>query len=288
MKKVIPTRVCPNCNKIINYTSMSGYYVANRKNTKCHHCSAIKHDKSLYVDLFRNCPKCGKEITYSHIRDKIIAHEASSLCKVCSGKINGFKKGHKNTNKIPVFDCWVNKYGVDIANKKRNELSIRQSKNASGKNNPMYGKESPNGSGNGWSGWYKGWFFRSLYELSYVVKELDGKGVKWKSAECKELTIPYIFDGSERTYRADFYLYELCKLVECKPLNLQKSQLNVVKFKYANDFCNDIGIEFVVLQPDMLSDIEIMGLYLCGDVIFTNIYDKKFTERYYNKIKKLC
>jgi hypothetical protein len=36
----------------------------------------------------------------------------------------------------------------------------------------MYGKPSPQGSGNGWSGWYKGKYFRSIMELSFIVEYL--------------------------------------------------------------------------------------------------------------------
>ena len=42
----------------------------------------------------------------------------------------------------------------------------------SGEQNPMFGKQTPTGAGNGWSGWYKDWYFRSLGELSYVVNVL--------------------------------------------------------------------------------------------------------------------
>ncbi|MBR4316812.1 MAG: hypothetical protein IKP65_07630 [Alphaproteobacteria bacterium] len=42
------------------------------------------------------------------------------------------------------------------------ELKKKYSEKSKGKNNPMYGKPAPKGSGNGVSGWYKGWFFRSL------------------------------------------------------------------------------------------------------------------------------
>jgi hypothetical protein len=62
-------------------------------------------------------------------------------------------------------------YGKEKANKMKNNLSILNS----GSKNKMYGKPSPQGSGNGWSGWYKGWYFRSLIELSYMVNVIEKK-----------------------------------------------------------------------------------------------------------------
>ena len=54
----------------------------------------------------------------------------------------------------------------------------------------MFGRPTPQGSGNGWKGWYKGWFFRSLKELSYVVNVLEPNGDIWESAE--NIKIPYV------------------------------------------------------------------------------------------------
>jgi hypothetical protein len=41
----------------------------------------------------------------------------------------------------------------------------------------------------GWSGWYKGWYFRSLHELSYMINIIERFKFNWKSAERKELKI---------------------------------------------------------------------------------------------------
>ena len=56
-------------------------------------------------------------------------------------------------------------YGLEKSIKIRNKISLA----SSGENNHMFGKPSPQGSGNGWSGWYKSWFFKRtfLYDICY-------------------------------------------------------------------------------------------------------------------------
>ena len=46
----------------------------------------------------------------------------------------------------------------------------------------MYGRFSPRGSGNGWSGWYKEWYFRSLLELSYMINETKFNMGYWRKS----------------------------------------------------------------------------------------------------------
>jgi len=50
----------------------------------------------------------------------------------------------------------------------------------------MYGKPAPIGSGNGWSGWYKGWYFRSLLELSFMINVIERFKMSWQNAETKK------------------------------------------------------------------------------------------------------
>ncbi len=48
-------------------------------------------------------------------------------------------------------------------------LKEKHRQNAIGEGNNMYGRPSPQGSGNGWSGWYKERYFRSLRELMFLI-----------------------------------------------------------------------------------------------------------------------
>jgi len=134
-------------------------------------------------------------------------------------------------------------YGLEKSSLIKKKLSIK----SSGENNPMYGKLSPNGSGNGWSGWYKGWFFRSLRELSYMIYVIERFSLKWKNAE-QIIKIKYInYDGSKRTYRPDF-LIEDKYLVEIKPKSLQSSPLIILKSNAARIFCKDNNLIFKIRE----------------------------------------
>ena len=178
------------------------------------------------------------------------------------------------------YDVWVDKYGEEGANKKLRDYKAQKSVRNSGANNPMYGRPSPKGSGNGWSGWYKGWYFRSLRELSYVINHLEKKSLKWESAEKKKFSIAYKdWDGTDKTYRPDFFV-ENKQLIEIKPERLRRTITVKLKQKAAEVFCKKSGYKYIIIEPVMLKDEEIKKLYQDGVIIFTERYKKKFEEKY--------
>jgi hypothetical protein len=150
------------------------------------------------------------------------------------------------------------------------------SKASSGKNNGMYGKPSPIGSGNGWSGWYKEWYFRSLHELSYMINVIERFNLKWESAERKNLRILYTdFNGINRTYVADFIINNKY-LVEIKPKKLHKSKNVQLKKKAAIDFCKNKNLIYKILDAPFLTKEKISYLYKTNQI--------KFIERYKQRI----
>jgi hypothetical protein len=178
-----------------------------------------------------------------------------------------------------VYKWWVQKYGVEEADRRMAKLKTKQSANSSGRNNSMYGKPSPSGSGNGWKGWYKGWFFRSLRELSYVINVLEKNNSSWKTAEAASLKIPYIDpNGTERTYVADFLVGNT--LIEVKPRRLLASRIVQAKASAARIFCEARGMTYIIEDAAVLPDDEIRQLYTSGVIKFTPRYDRKFQERY--------
>lgn len=68
-----------------------------------------------------------------------------------------------------VYDVWLEKYGKEIADQKKQSWKKSISNNTKGIKSHRYGKPAPKKSGNGWSGWYKEMFFRSLIELSFMI-----------------------------------------------------------------------------------------------------------------------
>lgn len=160
---------------------------------------------------------------------------------------------------------------------KEKALQINKSKSLPGKRNPMHGKPTPNGSGNGWSGWYKGKFFRSILELSYI-KYLDDNGIEWESAEKNEYVVKYNIDGKERTYRADFVVHN--DIIEIKPKKLINTQVNKHKFNAAKQL---FGKRFKILTEDDFPVIDdISYLINDGTVKLMDRYMKKY-ENLQNK-----
>ena len=144
----------------------------------------------------------------------------------------------------------------------------------------MYGKPSPQGSGNGWSGWYKGWFFRSIHELSYMINVIEKNGWKWESGEQKKFSIPYVdWEGKPRTYFADFVI-DGKLLVECKPKRLHKSVAVQSKQKGAIEFCQKNGLTYQIECPILLSTDEMKSLHDSKKITLLDRYEVKYIERY--------
>jgi len=159
---------------------------------------------------------------------------------------------------------------------KADSLRAVRSANATGNKNPMYGKPSPTGSGNGWSGWYKHYFFRSILELSYLVY-LDSSDIYFETAEAKEYRISYIKNNTDRTYHPDFVIGD--KIIEVKPKKLINTIDNQLKFAAAK---LRYGDKFIIITEDdipKLSDDEVYKLYDNNLIQWTDRYKIKFNER---------
>jgi len=173
-----------------------------------------------------------------------------------------------------VYSIWVKKYGIDVANEKLLSYKNKLSKRFSGTNNPMYGKLSPQGSGNGWSGWYNGWFFRSLMELTYMIKFIEKNNWIWESGETERYNIKYLdYRGNERTYHPDFIINNKI-MVEIKPIKLWNSDGVQRKKNAAELYCVKHGMIYELINIDEIIDInELINKKL---LTFTKKYSEKF------------
>ncbi len=130
----------------------------------------------------------------------------------------------------------------------------------------MYGKPPPKGAGRGWGGWYKGWYFRSLKELSYMLYVIEPNGYAWENAEQKRLSIPYVDHlGQARTYRADFLL-DNSILIEVKPKPLMETAINKLKKAAAEIFCSNNGYEYRMVDVKTIEYAELEPLCESGAV----------------------
>lgn len=201
-------------------------------------------------------------------------HTSETIARLVeTGKASVGKRRESRGN----YQIWVEKYGQAEADHRDQRYRHKQSVNFSGSNNPMYGKPAPMGSGNGWSGWYKDWFFRSLRELTYRINELEAHNLTWRTAENRDLRISYSWLGKERNYFADF-LVEDKTLVECKPHRLHDTPLVIAKKLAAEAMCQRREFEYRLVDPGVLPICIIRSLHDDGSLRFMDRYEARFEE----------
>lgn len=271
-------RKCPECGNEINYKGELGYKNAIKNNSICRRCASSGERNSMYGKVGELNPFYGKKHT-EESKTKMLNNRDYSKYKTKEfrDKISKLSKGSNNSMYgKSVYDVWLGKYGKEIADNKMLEYRKKQSQLNSGVNNSMYGKPSPNGSGNGWSGWYNGWFFRSIRELSYMIKIIERYNLKWESGETNDWKIQYEdYNGLLRNYFPDFII-ENKYMVEVKPKNLWSSKTVVLKKEAGINYCNNNGLIYKLSEIPCLSDEEIVYLYENKRIKFTDRYEEKY------------
>jgi len=125
----------------------------------------------------------------------------------------------------------------------------------------MYGKPSPEKSGNGCSGWYKGWHFRSILELSYMINVIERFNLQWESGELKKHAIKYKdYKNNDRNYFPDFIINDKY-VVEVKPKKLWNTPLVSCKTKYAKKYCKKNGLKYKITCCTKITQEELISLY---------------------------
>lgn len=264
--------VCDNCGKeyIIKLRSQQNGFLKNNKDI-CKSC----------IDR-KNIVKYNKLQKGKTLEERIGIEKAKKAKSKMSKSRSG--KGNPNFGGIwhGVNQGLLNKgkkleeiHGIEKAARMRENLSIK----FSGKNNPMYGNPSPQGSGNGWSGWYKGWFFRSFKELSYMIFVIERFNLKWENAEQNKYKIKYIdWKGNSRTYHSDFLIEEKY-LVEIKPKNFWNSDGVKRKKEAAEIWCKENNFKYKLTEcTKQITFKEIQDLIKENKLIFTKRYQQKFKQ----------
>jgi len=133
---------------------------------------------------------------------------------------------------------------------------------SSGERNPAYGKIYFDG-GKSVKGYYKGKFFRSLLEYSFM-KHLESKGLSLESDvqyEC--FRVPFVFEGKNRTYHIDFHVFPERIVYEVKPAYVVKNppMIQLAKWNAAKVFCAERGLQFKVVTEKEFPKIRFKDAY---------------------------
>lgn len=284
-------RNCPYCNDVIGYRFNCHYKPALDKNLTCGKKECESKRRSLNMQGERN-PMFGrfKELNLffgkKHSPESKQLMSAAQLKNIHIYQTDEFRakiseKTSKQNNGMfgkTFFEQWVKKYGEEIAVQKLSELRKKHSNNNTGCKNPMFGKPSPIGSGIGISGWWNGHYFRSILELTYLVKIINRFNLTWVSAEKSQFKIKYIDNfGISKNHFADFIINEKY-MIECKPKSLQNLEINIIKRNAAEQYCLENNLKYKTFSTSFITKKEFIDLVSNNKIILT----KKWKLRYEN------
>lgn len=276
------SRNCPVCGREIEYTSKYTLKIAQNNNSNCRKCAAtITGFKNKYSTKGKRTGKensfFGKKHTEESKKKMSDSHKGKIISQATRDNLAKYRYG--NTNPMfgkTVYEVWIKKYGKEEADRRDICRRKKISKSTSGKNNPMYNKPSPRGSGYGWKGKYKGYYFRSLRELSAMIK-FDEWKIPWRSAEY--ISVKYKnYDNKDRTCRPDFILNDKY-IIEIKPIKLINTPLIKLKIKAFMNYCINNNLKFKIFDV-YINTNTIYKLWKSGTVVFDTRYDKKIRKFY--------
>ena len=273
------TRNCPDCKCVIEYKTTSARNFSERNNSFCVNC-AYKGERNPFYGKKHSKETIDKVLKTKETSPAWQAQVAAKRTPEYRAEASKNSMGKKNPRygMGSLKDIWTRKYGAEEAEKRWNEWRAKESTASKGERNPMYGKPSPQGSGNGWSGWYKDWFFRSLGELSFMINVIERFNFQWKTGESRKYVVEYVdYAGQTRNYFPDFILNDKY-LVEVKPKKLHDTPKILAKTKAARLFCEKNNLKFKIIAPKPFTETEILDMYLSGTIRFTDRYEEKFRK----------
>lgn len=255
---------CDCCGKEIKRL----YYKAIKQQKNCDYCC----HKLKFIEYNKSCK--GKTLEERLGKEKAEAAKEKMSEKLSYRRRIGDLKNQTwaKYNKSCKGKTLEERYNSE---QKAEEIKKKISKATKGKNNPMYNKPSPTGSGNGWSGWYKGFYFRSLLELSFLIRNKENR-----ISSAETFSIPYVdYAGSERTYHPDFIMDD--SVIEVKPIKLVNTVNNKLKFEAAKKYFENKEYSFRILTEKeiiKLSKDEIISLHDNNEIKFLDRYELKYKE----------
>jgi len=266
------TRLCPKCGTEIKHSEKSNRDSAVKKGQLCRKCGCntperIQKQKELFSGT-KN-PFYGKKHSQEMIlrfkNRKVSQHQMDVLKSGACAK-RGKENGMYGRS---IYSVWVEKYGKEEADKRQKECSRKKSEWFKFHYDPSTHKSPPFGCGSGWGGWYNGWYFRSLAELTYMIEEIEKNHLRWSKGESSTISIFYEEDGKIRRYFPDFIIGS--RMIEIKPVKLMGTKKNQLKKTAAEKYCQDRGMTYEQLDAGILTFSRLVELTMQNKVIF----DKK-------------
>lgn len=251
---------------------------------KCSNCSGIK-EVDYQGHVFNRlksktptylCHKCisGDRITDYNKNQKGKSFEerlGDTKAKNAKSKLRKFAIENSIGERLINYSgiSWEVKYGKERSDqlkeqfRKNHRLPVMY-----GADNPQWGKPAHPLSGKGTKGYYKGIYFRSLMEASFIVNFLEKNNMNFENGELKKYLIPYMFEGKSRNYFCDFVVDNT--YYEVKPKSLHSSPQNVAKWEAAKIWCERNYKKHIVMCEDdytLLNQEDIDKLISSGKLI---------------------
>lgn len=234
----------------------------------------------------RICPTCDSTLTYKTNQLLRAAEKRASSCKSCA-LLNAYATGRvpdKSGTNNPMFgisltERILSKWG-DEGQDKVAEWKKKQSAKMAGVHNISFGKIREN-SGRSYKGWYKGLFFRSSYELAFIIGFEETVGHLPHSAENR---IKIAIEPG-KTYTPDFMCEDTNTIYEIKASRFLAD--NQHKFNAAMDYCVGRSLSYVIVTEKDLSHLPpesgvlkwLGQLVDAGDVVLTDKTVEKVNAR---------
>lgn len=244
---------CDQCEKEVEINSYS--YYENFKNRGKDLCRSCVQREAYRKGIRHECwSKYNKAQKGKTLEERL----GSEKAKIAKEKMSKSTSGINNPNYGGKYCRFTADWSYEmrhrtleekVGKERAVEIKKKISINTSGKNNPMYGKPSPQGSGNGWSGYYKNFYFRSILELSFI---LFAEAQHWQieSAENKKHKVEYLNPlGAKANYFPD-YLINSCIIAEVKPKKLVNTPKNKAKYEAAKIFFTKQGYTYKIFTEE--------------------------------------
>lgn len=261
------TRTCHACGSEIQYNTASAYYKAGERKSSCMDCRNKNY--SGVGNPFYGKKHTAEAIAKISAVDKGYTQTADFKQKTKEGM--GDKLGKVGGDP---YKFWLAEFGKEVADHKA--LQMNSKKGLPGERNPMYGKPSPQGSGNGWKGWYDGVFFRSIRELMFRI-EMEEKQKSFCTGESHKTKIQYVDAlGQTRNYFPDF-IVEGKHIVEVKPKRLWNTPNIMAKRLAAEIWAQAQGMDYSLYDPKIEVD-KIKKLWESKRIKWAKGYEQRFID----------